>query len=160
MFFTCFERIVRVAGAIFTETGVHSLLSLSLTAASSESLITSIPEKYVQGKNICHFIKNHNYDQDTKHNKVYFRCFLTDWFGHSLTAKVVNVEALEELVLRSRKLCERKEEELNDLYVNYQEIQGVKRPKVLPSIGMTTGLLGSEFSLLTPGLVAFLSIII
>lgn len=45
--------------------------------------------------------------------------------------------------------------------LNYKDIQSMLgRQDTLPSTGMTPGLFGSELSLLTPGLVAFLSIII
>lgn len=46
-----------------------------------------------------------------KINKVHMNdaydcfCFLTDWFGHCFTSKVIDVEALEEFILWSRKLC-------------------------------------------------------
>lgn len=72
---TCLESIVRVAGATFTETGIQSFLSLSLTAASSVSLITSIPEK--RNSHMIQYIslniENPSHDQDTKStvNSVY-----------------------------------------------------------------------------------------
>lgn len=44
-FGTCFDVIVRVAGATLTETGIQLFLTLPLTAVSSASLITSIPVK-------------------------------------------------------------------------------------------------------------------
>lgn len=45
---TCFESTVRVAGATFTNTGGQSFLSLPSIAASSASLIISIPVKHTQ----------------------------------------------------------------------------------------------------------------
>lgn len=60
---TCFERIVRVAGATFTETGVQSFLSLPSTAASSASLIISIPEKHTS--KAIDTIANHSRGQQT-----------------------------------------------------------------------------------------------
>ncbi len=124
---TCFESIVRVAGATFTETGVHSFLSLLFTAVLSASLITSIPKISIQESynrthdtTHQHIVENINHDQDTKsiinilkaqtvkclHKPLYiWRCFLTNWLSHRLTTKVINMEVLEEFIFWSRKLC-------------------------------------------------------